>query len=503
MQEVRADLNPAATLAVVSAVLSLAAGALALRLAKAPGSSDQRWFALVAFAAATYSLSNLGTTLPASPAVVTWLSRVQVSSVVVNLWAWLRFSRGLSVDVPSTFERRGSWVLLALAPLPIVPGTVFGAGVVDRAYPPLDVVYRQALSTPTGDALFLLLFAIALAVELRLVRAAVRRIPHAAAVATAFGIMLALALCDGLATALLLPLPFLLDSGFAAPVLAVGWIGASRFIASARTLEQLGADLWTQVEERTRELASAQENLLQAEKLAALGQFANGLAHEVNNPAAVVNSSLRFIAESAAAPGGRPLDPESAAALADAVAAMARITTLVRRLVDAGRIALAPTRTAATGVAAGIAKVVDRQPPGVRDAIQRSGDAGDVRVALHPEAFEHVLETLLANAADALPDGGTGRIAIRTERREGSVRITVSDDGVGMPADVLRRAFDPFFTTKPFGRGSGLGLPVARGLVESAGGALWLESEPGAGTRAVFELPEAAAGADYRSGHAI
>jgi signal transduction histidine kinase len=178
---------------------------------------------------------------------------------------------------------------------------------------------------------------------------------------------------------------------------------------------------------------------------------------------------------------------------------MERITTLVRKLVDAGRIALAPTRAAAASVAAAIAKVLDRQPASVRAAIERVGDeAREVRVALRPEALEHVLETVVANAADALPEVRKGWIAIRTELRDGSVRITVADDGVGMPADVLRRAFDPFFTTKPFGRGTGLGLPVARGLVESAGGTLWLESEPGAGTRAVIELPEAPAGPDER-----
>jgi signal transduction histidine kinase len=493
--------NPAATLAGLSAVLSLAAGLLTLRLAKAPGSSDQRWFALVALASATYTLCNLGTTIPASPAAVHWLSRVQVGSVVVNLWGWLRFSRGFTGGEPSALERRGSWAILALAPLPLVPGAVFSPAVVDRPYPFFDVVYRQSLTTPTGDALFALLFAIGVALEVRLVRAALRRTPHAAAIAIAFGILLALAACDALATAFLLPLPFLLDSGFAAPVLAVAWIGTSRFIAAAKALEQRGADLRVEVEERTRELASAQESLLQAEKLAALGQFANGVAHEVNNPAAVVNSSLRFIAESAAAPGGRPLDPESAAALADAAAAMERITTLVRKLVDAGRIALAPTRAAAVSVCTAIAKVLDRQPATVRAAIERVGeDARDVRVALRPEALEHVLETVVANAADALPEGRKGRIAIRTELRDGSVRITVADDGVGMPADVLRRAFDPFFTTKPFGRGSGLGLPVARGLVESAGGTLWLESEPGAGTRAVIELPEAQSGRDERNG---
>jgi signal transduction histidine kinase len=494
------SVNPAATLAIVSAVLASASGILALRLSRAPGSGEQRWFAVIAFGSAAYAAGNLGTTLAAAPSLVVSLSRVQVASIFVSLWGWIRLSRTLDGVKPSRLERRATWVLLAASPLALVPGLVFVDRVFDRPYPPLDVVYRLPVASASGIALFAAFVAIAVAVELRFVRAALRRASGAGVLATAFAVLVAMGVSDALATTQDLPLPFLLDSGFAVPLLAVSWIGASRFIDSATALEKLGQDLWSQVEARTRELASAQENLLQAEKLAALGQFANGVGHEVNNPAAVVNSSLRFIAESAAAPGGRPLDPESAAALADAVAAMERITSLVRKLVDAGRIALAPSRPAAAGVGAVLAKVVDRQPASVRAAIERIGDPRDARAALRPEALENVLETIVANAADALPEGRKGRIAIRTELLDGSVRITVADDGVGMPADVLRRAFDPFFTTKPFGRGSGLGLPVARGLVESAGGALWLESEPGAGTRAVIELPEAPSGPDERDG---
>jgi signal transduction histidine kinase len=133
-----------------------------------------------------------------------------------------------------------------------------------------------------------------------------------------------------------------------------------------------------------------------------------------------------------------------------------------------------------------------RQPAALRQAIARVGEPGPHHVPLRPEALEHVLETLVTNAGDALAGERAGWIGIRTERRGERVRIVVSDDGVGMAPEILRRAFDPFFTTKPVGRGTGLGLPVARGLVESAGGTLWLESAPGSGTRAVIELPDAA-----------
>jgi signal transduction histidine kinase len=110
-------------------------------------------------------------------------------------------------------------------------------------------------------------------------------------------------------------------------------------------------------------------------------------------------------------------------------------------------------------------------------------------VGARPESVAHVLGNLLANATDAVPEGRAGKVEVRAERRTGAVRITVSDNGAGMPPEILRRAFEPFFTTRPEARGRGLGLAISRGVVEGSGGALWLESEPGKGTRAVLELP--------------
>jgi signal transduction histidine kinase len=489
--------NPAAVIAIVSAAVSVLVGVLARQLARAPGCGEQRWFSVVAFSAAAYALANLGTTLPAEPSAVVWLSRVQVAAVAIHLWGWLRYSQTLLGRGASRVERIAAPALVAFAPVALVPGTVFGSTVVDRPFAPLGVVYRQTLSTPAGDVAFAVLLAAGVAIAVRFVRAWRAGVPHAGAFAAACATVVAFALCDALATSLLLPLPFLLDTGFAAPVVAVGWTMTSRFIESARSLEVLRTELSTQVEERSRALSSALQSLHQAERLAAVGQFARGVAHEVNNPAAVVTASLGFLAEAAAEPGAPPLDPEAAEALADARAAMARITALVRKLVDAGRIAVASAGPASTDVAGTLAKVLELQPEPLRAGVRVDASSlAGASVRLRPDALEQVLESLLRNAAEAVPEGRAGTVEIRGSREAGRVRITVADDGVGMTADVLRRAFDPFFTTKPDGRGSGLGLPVARGLVEGSGGALWLESEEGRGTRAFVELPEASRPAD-------
>ena len=277
--------------------------------------------------------------------------------------------------------------------------------------------------------------------------------------------------------------------GVALLVLAIGWAIASRFVASAREVGELRRALAADVDARTMELATALDALHRSEKLAALGQFASGVAHEVNGPAAVVSANLRYIAEASAADR---LPPDGAEVIQDALAAMKRINDLVRKLVDAGRIAGAPAGASAVAIAelvaaaaaeararlAGWITVVDAAEPGLAVRARR-------------ESLEQVLSILVANAAEAIPRARPGRIEIRAERAGLGVRISVRDDGGGMAPEVLRRAFDPFFTTKPDASGAGLGLPVARGIVEADGGTLALESEPGAGTTARIELPHA------------
>jgi signal transduction histidine kinase len=481
-------MNLAATIAIASAALSFGVALVSRRISRAPGSGDQRWFAVAAVSAGTYALCNLGTTLAWPAAAVAWLSRVQVASVVVSLWAWAHYANALLARRPGRGERVALALLFALAPAALVPGVMFGGGVVDRPFAPLGVVYRQSVSTPSGDALMVGLVAVALLLLVRFLRAWRAGAPHGGLTAAAFLVLILFGANDALAVAGL-DVPFLLDTGVSVPVLAMGWVITSRFVDSAREIERLRGDLAAEVETRTKDLAATLGALHQAEKLAALGQFASGVAHEVNSPAAVVTANLHYLA---GATGAGALPPDAGEVLGDALAAMRRINDLVRKLVDAGRIAAVPGGVSSAAVSEVVAKaaaearvrggghltVVEAVPPGVAVRARR-------------ESLEQILAGLLANAADAIPRGREGRIEIRVERAGGKVRIAVSDDGAGMAPEVLRRAFDPFFTTKPDGSGTGLGLPVARGLVEAHGGSLRLESAPGAGTTAVVELPEA------------
>ena len=481
-------MNVAAAIAAAAALVAVLSGALSRRLSFAPGWRDQQGFSLVAFSAAAYSVCNLATTLGLPDAVVTVTSRFQVASALVHFWAWLGYSAtfvGMREDRLRIAVRRG---ILALAALATIPGVFFSDRVVSHEFPAFGTVYRDALPTSFGYAVFAALLVASVVTWYRFVRAWRGGVRHAGVHAVAFGTLILFGLNDTFATTGQVPVPYLLDTGFIVPIVAVYWTLTVRFADNARALHSMRARLEELVEARTRALADAQAALHQSEKLAALGRFATAVAHEIRDPAAVITTNLRLLED--ALRRADAAAPQTHEALADTLAALDRLGALVRALADAGgAVAVEP---------GGRTRVAEAVRATISDARVRAGDRIRILeeipeglvVRARPENVVHVLGSLLANAADAVPDGRAGRVEVRAERRTGAVRITVSDDGVGMLPEVLRRAFDPFFTTRRDERGRGLGLAIARGVVEGSGGAIWLESEPGKGTRAVLELPE-------------
>lgn len=485
-------MNVAAIAAVSSAVLALFVALLTRRISVAPGSRDQRGFWVVALSTAAYAICDT-TAMVYEPAwVIVALSRVQLVAAMAQLWGWIRYSHAFT-DLPSSELEgiaNGGLVVAALAVL--VPGVVFTGGMTEHAHPAAGVVYRQADLTAFGVLVVVALLLGMVPILLRFLRAWRAGLPYAGLLAGAFAFVIGCAANDALAIAGVFRGYYLLATGFAVPVAAVGWVITGRFVASNQALERLRADLEATVEARSHELATALDALHQAEKLAAVGQFASGVAHEVNSPAAVVTANLRHLVQGYAS--GAP--PEDAREVAeDALHAMKRINDLVRKLVDAGRLATFQGTPTPVSVAEVVGRAVDGVRGGLDPRITLSVDAPEqLSVRARADSLEEVLANLLANAADAIPPDRAGRIAVRAERVEGGVRISVADDGVGMGPEVLRCAFDPFFTTKRAGQGVGLGLAVARALVEGHSGSIRLESLPGAGTTAIVELPHTPTG---------
>ncbi|HET9552008.1 MAG TPA: HAMP domain-containing sensor histidine kinase [Anaeromyxobacteraceae bacterium] len=481
-------MNHAAAISTASTVLGIALALVALRVSRAETWRNLRWFALVSVAAATYAFGNLISMGEIPDVAVVALCQVQVAASLVELYAWLRFVDWRTGAVPGRAERIGRRAVLALAVVAVVPGLTYGGAVSTHRFAPWGVTYRDAIPNAFGLFCFAAGLVGAGLVLVRLVVAWRCGLRHGLVLVGAFALLFLLAVNDAAVASGALAGPYLLDVGFLVPLGAVAYSLAVQITEDADALGSLRGRLEALVEHRTQELSEAQVALHQAEKLAALGQFASGVAHEVNNPAAVVTSNLRYLAD-ALSDGEVPED--AATCVGESLEAMQRINALVRRLVDAGRLAEVPA-TSGTAALRGAAEHA------VREAQQRAAGRADyavrvpagAQVEVRAEVLHQILSSLLDNAGDAVPPGKRGRIEVTAEPSEsGRLRITVSDDGAGMTPDVLRRAFEPFFTTKAEGQGAGLGLPVARALAESHGGELHIESLFGEGTRAVLFLP--------------
>jgi PAS domain S-box-containing protein len=257
-------------------------------------------------------------------------------------------------------------------------------------------------------------------------------------------------------------------------------------------VEADGARAVVSVLRDTTERRAVQESVLLADRLAATGTMAAGMAHEINNPMTAVIANLDYVIEESTE-GRAAISGDLREALRDARDAAGRVRDLVRDLKLFARgqeeasvaVELAPVvestlRLARPSMAARARVVVDLAPvPPVVGTASRVGQ---------------VLLNLLVNAAQAIPDGEAERHTVRVVTRvadDGRVMLEVEDDGVGMSPEVQRRMFEPFFTTKPVGVGTGLGLPVVRRLVQDMGGAIECQSAAGRGTHFRVLLPAA------------
>ncbi|HEV7434058.1 MAG TPA: PAS domain S-box protein [Pseudorhizobium sp.] len=263
----------------------------------------------------------------------------------------------------------------------------------------------------------------------------------------------------------------------------------------------VGRDI-TGDKEAAAELEAAQEALRQSQKMEAVGQLTGGLAHDFNNLLAGISGSLELIGTRIAQ--GRVSDVDRY--LLAAQGAAKRAAALTHRLLAfSRRQTLDPKPTDVNQLVAGMEELV-RRTVGPQVEIEAVAKAGLWPVLADPNQLENALLNLCINARDAMPDGG--KIIIETgnrwlDDRAGRERdlppgqyvsLCVSDNGTGMPDDVIERAFDPFFTTKPIGVGTGLGLSMIYGFARQSGGQVRIYSEVGQGTMVCIYLPRHHAG---------
>lgn len=246
-----------------------------------------------------------------------------------------------------------------------------------------------------------------------------------------------------------------------------------------------------QVAERTAALVTAnddlrrtQEELVQAAKLAAIGQLATGVAHELNQPLA----ALRTLSDNAAAflARGKPERvTENLTMIAGLTERMASITSQLRGFARRSDNRPQPVNVAAaTGNALSLLAEKARRT----DAAITVDIADDINVLCDPIRLEQVLVNLIGNAMDAVADRGTRTVKVDAARIGDRVRIRVADSGAGIADDHMPHLFEPFFTTKAPGLGLGLGLVISAGIIQDHGGSLSAANGPLGGAVFTIEL---------------
>lgn len=241
------------------------------------------------------------------------------------------------------------------------------------------------------------------------------------------------------------------------------------------------------IRQQAQEIEKTQQQLLQASKLAAIGELAAGVAHEINNPATTILSMTSFwLSKHGAADS--PGDPEDVQEVMTQARRIAQITSALLTFSRRQVLQIEPVK---------VSRVIESGLRPVEDLLQARGIVVEKyfpnslpRVMADEDSLARAFENLFRNAIDAMPQGGT--LCIRAARDGSSaprIRLEVIDTGAGMEEHIMQRIFDPFFTTKDVGKGTGLGLSLVHGIIKEHQGTIGVESTPRVGTKFFIVLP--------------
>jgi len=459
---VGASLQPPLLIGIVGTLAGVLIAVFSAGLSRLPTWRHGGRFALVALTSAAYCAFDLAMMLNLSPGAIAFGVQAAVVMAVAHSIAWLWYLAALQ-DRPVDRLDRVVFVLGTIAGLiGLVPGTIITSHIVTIRVDWAGAVYQSPQPGPIGVAIYVCLALTMVCVAVR----AVRRgdAPGRARLLSGLVALGVFGISDTFVAAGTLNMPMLLDAGSVVVVLVVG-------VASQRRL----AD----------DLTQAQQALARSERLASTGRLAAGIAHQINNPAAVIRHDLEQVLR------GRG---DKYQHIEHALASLDRIVNVVRRLLD-----LEPALRggASALISFAVAPVVKRvakrfQRRSTDSGISLSIESGLVAVG-DPMRVEAVLTSLLSNAMRAVEGAPDGRVSIRASSRGDRTELIVADTGSGLPPEILSRLFEPFVHAMPQDQGVGLGLAVAYGLMRSQNGALRLIKTSPEGTAIALDLPRTGA----------
>ena len=484
-------MNPAIILSVVTLSLQVAALVIALMIGRAPGWRRVRIVALLAGSAGLYSLSSLlGWVFEHSPEVVWTVANTNFIFVGIHVSGWLWFSHA---DVSGSWRDLPKWVQRAAVGTIALTAAIGATGLAHDLssfqtirVESLGYEFGRVTLTPIGSiaaALVLVILLLAMAKQVAEVRRGTR---GSVAVVAGFVALLLLGVEEALVAAGLIDFMFLAEVGYLALVVPVVAQLVGRFVDDAHRLAVLTEWLAAEVETATHERDDARRALDTQQRFAAIGRIVGGIGHEINNPLQVLGLNLAELQESdldAAGPHAK-----------DAVRAATEATDRIGRVLAAVQAYAQPLTMAAEPIA--LREVVDgaiavvRAKGRVLPSIRATHDPSP-SVRGDPDRLRELVVAAIANAAKAVAHRGEfGEIRLRTgsnPAKEGVIEI--ADNGRGFPAHTIQRLEDYLTRSREAAGTSGLGLFVARAIVEAHGGTLDLTRSDAGGALLRVRLP--------------
>ncbi len=267
---------------------------------------------------------------------------------------------------------------------------------------------------------------------------------------------------------------------------AVYWGLAENEMCLPYLIDQLEENL-DRLAQSHKELGETQQQLIQSEKMASVGQLAAGVAHEINNPLGTILLYSHMILEKLEKQDARKEELETIAKEAT------RCRDIVRGLLDFARQRkLQVENVDVNKMLTEVLALISNQPSFQKVQVDKSLDPLLPPTGGDPVQLKEVFLNILANAGEAMPEGG--KVSVASKFQEGAVNgieVVIRDTGQGIPPDNLDKVFMPFFTTKRIGQGTGLGLAIAYGIVKMHRGAIDVKSKVGEGTTFSVKLPAA------------
>lgn len=458
--------NFATTVSFASAATCMALTLLVAYLGRSAASRHFRFAALSGLAACVYCLSDAVPAANASVVVTVWSGRASVLASSVHGAGWIAFLAAWGGRHLSRFERALIVASLLAGLLALVPDIAFEDEVTERTVRWSSTVYRDPVFARLGTPVLAIVYAEQVVAAVSALRMR-RSNPTAVFVALALGLFCVVILVDWLTALHVVTLPDFVGPALALVFLSIGAIVVADAAAS-------GA--------KSVALVRASVALAERENLAAVGQLAAVVAHEVRNPVAIIFGALTTLKR-------RTRDPEDVPLLKIIDEEAERLKQLVSRMLDAVRpFELQYSRVAVEEVVRGAVVQVTSGSGAAVDQVELVGVPLD-DVDCDAVLLEQAISNLVQNALIARGRRSPVRVTVSVEPGSGpeTLRIEIADDGEGVPVDAQHRLFTPFFTTRA--AGTGLGLALVKRIVEAHGGTVAYEPPAAGGASFVLRVP--------------